>query len=125
MNSKEKYVIIADDNEFFSNVFSTEFTKSGYKTDVVANGQQVLDLAERQRPDLIILDLIMPVKDGFDTLTELKNNEKLKDVNVVVLSNLGQSEDIEKAKRLGAAGYIIKKDLAIKDLFSEVSKYLE
>src|SRR3990167_6057761 len=125
MNLKEKYVIIADDNEFFSNVFSTEFTKSGYKTDVVANGQQVLDLAERQRPDLIILDLIMPVKDGFDTLTELKNNEKLKDVNVVVLSNLGQSEDIEKAKRLGAAGYIIKKDLAIKDLFSEVSKYLE
>ncbi|OGC51298.1 hypothetical protein A2982_04240 [candidate division WWE3 bacterium RIFCSPLOWO2_01_FULL_39_13] len=117
--------MIADDNEFFSNVFSTEFTKSGYKTDVVANGQQVLDLAERQRPDLIILDLIMPVKDGFDTLTELKNNEKLKDVNVVVLSNLGQSEDIEKAKRLGAAGYIIKKDLAIKDLFSEVSKYLE
>ena len=67
----------------------------------------------------------MPVKDGFDTLTQLKNNEKLKDVNVVVLSNLGQSEDIEKAKRLGAAGYIIKKDLAIKDLFSEVSKYLE
>ena len=124
MNSKEKYVIIADDNEFFSNVFSTEFTKSGYKTDVVANGQQVLDLAERQRPDLIILDLIMPVKDGFETLAELKSNTDLKGIPVIVLSNLGQIDDVNKAKAMGACDYLIKANISLQDAVDLVKKYL-
>lgn len=120
----KKYIIIADDNEFFWKILQGELTQRGYDVVPVANGQEVIDKSRESKPDLVLLDIIMPVKDGFETIAEIKKDPHLKDIKIVIFSNLGQKEDIEKAKEMGASGYIVKKDFSIKDLIDKVENFL-
>ncbi len=122
--SDKKYIIIADDNEFFWKILQGELNDKGYEVLPVSNGQEVLDKAREKKPDLILLDIIMPIKDGFETIGELKKDPSLKSIKIVVFSNLAQKEDIDKAMKLGAVGYIVKKDFSLKDLVEKVEKFL-
>ncbi|PIU80416.1 MAG: response regulator, partial [Candidatus Moranbacteria bacterium CG06_land_8_20_14_3_00_40_12] len=76
------------------------------------------------KPDLILLDLIMPVKDGFETLKELKADSSLKDVQVIILSNLSQEEDRQRVLNLGAVEYVVKADVSFSEIVKLVKKYL-
>lgn len=119
-----KFILVAEDDRFYANIYRIKLTKEGYEVAVVGNGAMALALAQRKTPDLILLDLIMPVKDGFETLKELKADPKLKDVKVLVLSNLGQVDDIQKARDLGAVDYLIKSNVSIHEVVEKVKKYL-
>jgi PleD family two-component response regulator len=76
-------------------------------------------------PDIILLDLIIPGQDGFHVLGEIRKSETLRNIPVIVASNLGQKEDIERAMSLGATDYIIKTDLSMKDVLEKIEKYLQ
>ena len=91
---------------------------------MAADGVTALKLARERKPNLILLDLVMPIKDGFETLKELKADSSLKDVKVIVLSNLGQDEDIKKAKALGAVDYVVKANVSIQQMMDMIKKYL-
>lgn len=108
-----KKVLIAEDDRFLSNAYRVAFTHNDFEVQMAVNGEEVFKILETFTPDVILLDLIMPVKDGFETLKELKAHPTFKAIPVVVASNLGQAEDFEKATALGCEGYIIKSDVDI------------
>lgn len=120
----KKLVLVIEDDKFYSNIFKTKFDQEGIKIALAGNGLEGLDLAKKQHPDLILLDLIMPVKDGFETLAELKADPDLKEIPVIVLSNLGQIDDVNKAKAMGAKDYLIKANISLQEAVEMVKKYL-
>lgn len=120
-----KTILIAEDDKFLSNAYRIKLTKLGYEVVIVTDGEQVINyLKENPTPDLLLLDLIMPVKDGFETLREIKLMEKIKKLPIIVASNLGQNEDVKKAKELGAVDYIVKSDLSLQELADKIGSYL-
>ncbi len=120
-----KKILIAEDDTFLANAYRVKLTKAGYEVKLVNDGQEAINALEKFIPDLIILDVIMPIKDGFMTLEEIKANPKLKHIPVIVASNLGQKEDSEKALSLGAVDFIIKSDFHLEDLITKIEMILK
>jgi len=118
-------ILIAEDDNFLANAYRVKLSKAGYEIKIASDGQETIDSLETFTPDLILLDLIMPVKDGFVVLEELKKNDKWKNIPVIVASNLGQKEDIDKSMLLGAADYIVKSDMHISDVLVRINNILK
>jgi DNA-binding response OmpR family regulator len=121
----KKLILIAEDEVAYGKILKNTLEKEGYDVAVAVNGDEVLKLARARKPVLVILDLIMPMKNGFEVLAEMKKDEKLKGINVIALSNLGQEEDVEKAKKLGADDYIIKSDETFYNVIQKIKKQLK
>jgi DNA-binding response OmpR family regulator len=92
---------------------------------LVHDGAAAMKEAREKKPALVVLDLIMPGKDGFQVLEELKADPNLKDVIVLVLSNLSQDEDIKRVMDMGATEYLIKSNIPLGDLIQKIKGYLE
>lgn len=113
MDNKEwlsgKKILFVEDDIFFADMISTKLSTMDCVLFNAGNGEQALAILEKERPDLIILDLLLPGKmDGFSILENIKNNSNFKDTPVVILSNLGRAEDIERGMKLGAFRYLTK-----------------
>jgi len=119
-SSNKKYILVAEDDKYYGKIYKAKLNKEGLDVTVAINGKLALEEAAKRKPDLMLLDLVMPVMDGFETLKTLKADPNLKTVKVVVLSNLGQDEDIQKAKDLGAADYIVKSNVSISELVAKI-----
>jgi DNA-binding response OmpR family regulator len=119
-----KKILVAEDDKFLGSAYRVKLAKSGFEVQVATDGNEALAALQTFMPDLILLDLIMPTKDGFETLTELKANDAWKNIPVIVASNLGQKEDIDKAQALGANDFIIKSDLSMSDLVAKIQAHL-
>lgn len=120
----KKSILVAEDDKFYANIYKAKLTREGYDVIIAEDGEKTLEAAREKKPDLILLDLIMPVKDGFETLKELRADEKLKDIKVIVLSNLGQEEDIKKVKDLGIVDYLVKTNVSIQKVVDKVKEHL-
>ena len=114
-------ILVAEDDKFLANAYRVKFNKAGYEIKIVSDGQDAIDSLEAFTPDIILLDLIMPIKDGFSVLEELKKNDKWKNIPVIVASNLGQKEDIDRGMALGATDYIIKSQMPINDVLAKIN----
>jgi CheY-like chemotaxis protein len=121
--SNGKYILVAEDDRFYAHIYQAKLMIEGFEIQVVNNGDELLKAAKEKKPNLILLDLMMPIKDGFDTLKELKADDKLKDVKVVVISNLGQDEDVQGALQAGAVDFFIKANLSIEEMVDKVKKH--
>jgi len=117
-------ILVAEDDRFLMKIYSDTLAREGFEVIPAANGIEVLNKIKLSPPDLILLDLVMPIKDGFETLEELKLDAKTKSIPVVILTNLGQDEDIKRGKELGAIDYLVKSDLSIKEIIDKVKTYL-
>ncbi|OGD23935.1 hypothetical protein A2Z10_02305 [Candidatus Azambacteria bacterium RBG_16_47_10] len=106
---QKKIILLVEDDPFLSDMYVTKFTESGYDIKAAMDGQQGLDLLNGGlRPDMALLDIVMPKMDGIELLTAIKKEEKLKDTPVVLLTNLGQETDIQRGMELGALDYLVK-----------------
>ncbi len=124
-DKKTALLLVAEDDQFYANLYRTKLEKEGFGVLVASNGTETLDLLRKNSPNLIILDLVMPEMDGFEVLKKLKEEKDLRDVPVIILSNLGQPEDIERAKALGVFKYIIKSNVSIHQMVESVEEALE
>jgi DNA-binding response OmpR family regulator len=115
-----KKILVAEDDKFLANAYRVKLTKSGYEVKMVSDGEEVIKALSEYTPDLIILDLMMPKVDGFAVLKEVRRNDGWKNIPILVASNLGQSEDIVKATKLGAVDYIVKTDLSMKKMILKI-----
>ncbi|KKR21914.1 MAG: Two component transcriptional regulator, winged helix family [Candidatus Moranbacteria bacterium GW2011_GWA2_39_41] len=122
--SKAPIILIAEDDKFLIKVYQTKLTKEGFQVEIATNGEEALKLAREKNPDLIFCDLMMPIKDGFETLKELKADPKLKKIKVIILSNLSQEEDKKRVLDLGAEEYIVKADVPFSEVIALAKKYL-
>jgi DNA-binding response OmpR family regulator len=115
-------VLVVEDDRFLVSAYRAKLEKSGYEVQIASDGDEALAVLKTFTPDIMLLDLVMPRRDGFSTLEEIKKDEKLAKIPVIVTSNLGQKEDIDKAMALGANDYIIKSDLSIEELVGKIQK---
>lgn len=105
----KKKVLIVDDDEFLLDMYAVKFRESGFEVAVAPSGGDAGDAIKNGfSPDVILLDLVMPGVDGFDFLKSLKAGKRSMNAKVIILTNLGQKEDIDKGLALGAADYIVK-----------------
>ena len=121
----KKTILIVEDDEVLMRALYLLFHEGDYTIASASDGEMAVKMTERLKPNLVLLDLLMPKMNGFDYLKSIKSNTTLKDTPVIVLSNLGDKEDIEKAKNLGAEDYFIKSDTDLSALFEKVKKRLE
>lgn len=116
-------VLIVEDEEILAKVLEEKFKDEKFEVRIAIDGEVVLAEAKSFKPDIIVLDLILPKKDGFEVLKELKSNAILKQIPVVVLSNLGQDEEIKKVLSLGAVDYFVKTQHPIKEVVEKIKSY--
>ena len=121
----KKLLLVVEDDEQYRKMFCELFEKEGFQVEIAVNGTMALEIADRNVPQLVILDILMPIMDGYEFIKEFKENEKLKDVPIVVLSNLSSEESIQKAKDLGVADYIVKSNIAVNEVVELVKKHLK
>ena len=108
MAKENRKILIIEDDIFLSELMSKKLIEEGFKITKAVDGEEGLIKANDETPDLILLDLILPGIDGFKVLAQLKEEPKTGSIPVIILSNLGQREDIEKGFELGAVDYLIK-----------------
>lgn len=120
---KQKIVLVEDD-EILSKVLYEELKDAGFDVQQVFDGEAGLKLVQSAKPDLVLLDLVLPKKHGFDVLAELKKSLATKEIPVIILTMLGQDEEIKKGLKLGAEDYIVKSQHAVAEIVEKVKSFL-
>lgn len=120
-----KKIVIVEDDEFLRSLNAKRLETEGFKVAVAVDGQNAIDLIPKEKPDLIFLDLLLPGIDGFEVLKKIKADDQTKNIPVVVFSNLGQKEDIEKAHSLGATDFLVKANFTLDDVVAKIKEILK
>jgi DNA-binding response OmpR family regulator len=118
-------VLVVEDEKMISDMYKTKFEMGDYKVIQASDGREGLDMAKEMKPDIILLDIIMPKLDGFVVLQELKKDTATKDIPVILLTNLGQEDDVKKGKELGADDYFVKANHSPADVVKKVESILK
>lgn len=118
-------ILVVEDEEFLVTALKDNLVAEGYTVDTAANGDEAMEKIHKDRPNIILLDLLMPKKDGFYVLEEVKKNPEWKLIPVIVLSNLGGDAEIKKALEMGADDYFVKSQHPIEEVIEKVKEYLE
>lgn len=120
----KKTVLIIEDDIFLIKAYQVKFEKEGIDVVVISDGKEAMKFLDKEPVSVVILDLMLPGMSGFDILEAIRKNSKWKNVPVIILSNLGQQEDIDRGKALGANEYFIKTNIKINEIVEKVKKYL-
>lgn len=124
MNENKKRVVVVEDDEHISKVYEIKLAKEGIQVLLAHDGVEAVAMISSEKPDLILLDLMIPKKDGFEVIEEIKKVPELAAIPVIVLSNLGQQSDQDRALGLGAAEYLVKVDYPIQEVVDRIKGYL-
>lgn len=125
MPKDQKKILIIEDDKFLRELIVQKLTKEGFEIAEAIDGEKGLKKTKEGRPDLILLDLILPGIDGFKVLSQIKEDPVLAEIPVIILSNLGQKEDVEKGLNLGAVDYLIKAHFTPAEIIEKIKKALE
>jgi len=117
---KKTRVLIIEDETMLADMYATKFSMEEFEVDKAPNGAEGLEKARAFKPDIILLDIIMPKIDGFGVLKRLRADAAFKDTLIVLLTNLGQEDDVKKGKQLGANDYFIKANHTPADVVEKV-----
>lgn len=123
INKKEKILMIEDD-PFLRKVYRDKFTQLGFDFIEATNGMEGTNKTISEKPDIVLLDLMLPRKNGFEVLIDIRKNKKNKNIPVIILSNLGQESDIERGMALGADDYLVKTEISISEIVDKVKEWL-
>jgi CheY-like chemotaxis protein len=122
---KKKVVLLVDDDQFLLNMYSLKFRNTGFEIETAASALVALQkLRDGMQPDVLLCDLVMPAMDGIEFIKRVKEEKLSPAAAIVVLTNQGQSTEVEKAKELGVDGYIVKASSIPSEVVGEVKKIL-
>lgn len=124
MDTKKKILLVEDD-EALANVYKSRLDIEGFETRWVGNGEDALAVAIEFKPDLILLDVMMPKISGFDVLDILRNTPETANIHVIMLTALSQPKDKERAENLGVDDYLVKSQVVIGDVIERVRYHLD
>lgn len=119
-----KRILIIEDDDFLRSLAVTKLQKHGYSVTTAANGEAGLEATLKEKPDLLLLDLMLPGISGFDVLEKLRANEETKTLKVVIFSNLGDSADIKRGQELGVVDYLVKASFTLDELVEKITTLL-
>lgn len=119
-----KKILVIDDDAFLSSIYITKLQSEGYEVLTAKDGEEGIVAAKKGHPDAILLDILMPKKDGFETLSALKASPATRDIPVLMLTSLGQKEDIDRGLSGGAADFLIKTQTLPGDAVEKIRKII-
>ncbi|MEA3248804.1 MAG: response regulator [Patescibacteria group bacterium] len=122
--AKKTKILVIDDDRFLAQIYILTLKKVGYEVLLMENGTDGIEAAKKEKPNAIILDILMPGIDGFQVLRELKKSEKTKSIPVIMLTSLSQKEDEEMGMRGGAEAYLTKSTTLPDDVVKQLTKLL-
>ena len=123
-DTSKKTILIVEDDEFLRSLTAKRLEKESYHIEVAVDGENAISVIDTIKPSLILLDLLLPGKDGFEVLKKIRGTEATKAIPVIIFSNLGQKEDIEKAKALGVDDFLIKANFTLDDVVGKIKKLI-
>ncbi len=118
-------ILIVEDDKFLRELIVRKLNTENFETIEAIDGERALPLLKEEKPDLVLLDLILPGIDGFEILTKIKADSSLADIPVIILSNLGQREDVEKGMKLGAIDYLVKAHFTPNEIIEKVKQAIK
>jgi DNA-binding response OmpR family regulator len=122
MENKKQKILMIDEDKFLRKVYRDKFSREGFEFLEATTGVEGLNKIFFEKPDLVILDLILPGKTGFDVLIEAKMKKETKDIPIIILSNLGQESDVKRGLELGAIDYLIKSEVSLSEVVKKVKE---
>lgn len=125
MPKNKKTILLVEDDPFLKDIYSTQLKSIGIEAETAENGEECLLKIKKNKPDILVLDLVLPKTNGWEVLGAIKKDEKLKDLKIIILSNLGQKREVEEALDLGVCRYLIKAHYTPAEVASEIKKILE
>ncbi|MFA6160061.1 MAG: response regulator [Parcubacteria group bacterium] len=126
MDATKKTIMIVEDDTFVMDIYETKITKDGMSVISANNGAEAIKkLEEGAKPDLILLDILMPYMNGLEFLRKVKEDENLKNIPIVLLTNLSQKEEIQEGLGLGAKDYLIKSHFTPSEVMEKINQYLK
>jgi DNA-binding response OmpR family regulator len=117
---KQKQILLVEDDAFLVDIYTTKLNEEGFVVEVAKTGEEALKKLEKIKPDLILLDIVLPGIDGWEILKKVKADPKLKNIQVVILSNLGRKEEVEKGINLGSVKYLVKANYTPTEVVEEI-----
>lgn len=117
-----KKILLVEDDPFLIDIYTTKLKEAGFEVKVVEDGERVLPSLKENAPDLLVLDIVLPNVDGWEILKSIQNENSLKKLKIVVLSNLGQKAEVEKGLKLGATKYLVKAHYTPSEVVAEIKK---
>ncbi len=123
--AKKIKILLIEDDSFLVEMYTTKFELEGFEVDAAEDGKKGLEMVKKVNPDIILLDILMPKMDGFGVLDELKKDPSTADVPVIMLTNLGQKDDVKKGFEKGAVGYLIKAHFMPSEVVDKIKKILK
>ncbi len=124
-SSIKQKVLVVEDDKFLRELILQKLAKEGYETSEAIDGEEGIKKIKEEKPHLILLDLILPGIDGFEVLSRMRDDSAVSSIPVIILSNLGQKEDVEKGLKLGAADYLIKAHFTPGEIIEKIKNILK
>ena len=125
MGQEKRKILLVEDDPFLLSMYATKFELEGFEVVSADDGEKGLALALEAKPDIILLDILMPKMNGFEVLQELKADDRTRDIPVILLTNLNQKEEVERALELGAVDYLIKAHFMPSEVVAKIKKVIE
>ena len=122
---KGKKVMWVEDDQFLSEMIAKKLRDQGAELEFAGTGEEASDKIKEAKPDVLLLDILLPGKTGYDVLKEMKQDDGMKDTPVILFSNLGQQEDIDKGYELGADKFLVKATVDLDGVVDEINELLE
>jgi DNA-binding response OmpR family regulator len=122
---KKVSILIVEDDQLLAKALEAKLLQEDFDVSFAIDGQSAVEAAVRDKPDVILLDLLLPIMGGFEVLSSLKLNDETKDIPVLILSNLSQAKEIERGQDLGAKEYLIKSDVSLKTVLEKIRGLLK
>lgn len=123
-NNPKRKILLIEDDSFLLSMYTTKFELENFQVVTAEDGEKGLRMIAKEAPDIILLDIILPKVSGFEVLKKIKSDDKLKEIPVILLTNLSQKSDIEKGLGLDANDYIIKAHFTPGEVVDKVKKVL-
>ena len=121
---KEKKIVLVEDDSLMSSILAAHLIKEGFNIISVTEGAQAFERIQAEQPSIVLLDIVLPGVGGFDILAKLKQDESTKSIPVLILSNLGSKEEIERGIDLGAEDYLVKANSMVEEITGKIQKIL-
>jgi DNA-binding response OmpR family regulator len=123
MNEKKQKILMIEEDRFLRKIYKNKLLKENFEFIEATNGEEGLNKVISENPDIVLLDLILTRKSGFDVLIEMKRIRKTKKIPVIILSNLGQASDIQRGLSLGAKEYLVKTEISLSDVVNKIKEW--
>lgn len=121
---KKLRILLIEDEEMLSSMYKTKFEKEGFDVDLASDGEDGIDKSQSNEYDIFLIDIILPKLNGFAVLKSIRGIKKYKDTPVLMLTNLGQDEDVKKGKSLGASDYLVKANFTPSQILEKINSLL-